>query len=81
MNRGEKRDPSSQRLFSCPGNRFVLISKSGRVVAFRMDANGAPEVMERLEDMDFKATGGMLIQSGWRCVGPGLEYAALLNAP
>ncbi len=77
----QKRDPSSQRLFSYPGNRFVLIAKSGQAVAFSLDAGGTPEVIERIQDVDFRATGTLLIQNGWRCVGPGLEYAALLSDP
>ena len=74
-------DPASQRLFRFAGGRFVLIAKSGRAVAFRVDANGDPEVIERMDEVDFKATGDLLIAGGWHCIGPGLEYAVLLAAP
>ena len=74
-------DPASQRLFRFAGGRFLLIAKSGRAVAFRVAADGSPSVIARMDDVDFKATGDLLIAGGWRCVGPGLEYAALLAAP
>ena len=74
-------DPSSQRLFQFGDNRFVLITKSGLAVAFQIHADGTVQVAERMESVDFKATGRLLIQSGWRCVGPGLVYASLLTEP
>lgn len=73
-------DPAAQRLFAAPGNRFVLIAKSGRAVAFRRDADGTARVVERMADVDFRATGLLLRREGWRCVGPGLEYTGLLDA-
>ena len=74
-------DPSFQRLFRFGDNRFVLIAKSGLAVAFQIDPGGTVHVAERMENVDFKATGRLLIQSGWRCVGPGLMYASLLTEP
>ena len=74
-----KTDPASQRLFRFTGGRCVLLARDGRAVAFRLAPDGTVQVVERLEGVDFRATGDQLIRDGWRCVGPGLEYAALLH--
>ena len=72
-------DPASQRLFRFGGGRHVLLARDGRAVTFRLAPDGTVRVGERLEGVDFRASGDQLVRDGWRCVGPGLEYAELLG--
>ena len=71
--------PGHQRLFQDPDGRCVLIHKAGIAVSFWLDEDRAVHVVERIEGIDFKATGNRLKRDGWRCIGPGMDYAGLLN--
>ena len=68
-----------QRLFQKGGNHFVLMHKNGMAVAFQLDHNGMVVVVDRQTDVSFTPTGISLIEDGWTCVGPGLEYSWLFE--
>ncbi len=71
-------EPSGQRLFQ-KGEHYVLLSKEGKAVQFRLDSKNEVQVEQLLDEVDFKATGDGLRTDGWKCVGPGLEYEELLK--
>jgi hypothetical protein len=71
--------PSSQRLFQHGTQRFILLNRQGLCVAFRREADGRISVFDRQCDLDFRASGSALIRDGWRCLGPGLEFAWLFE--
>jgi hypothetical protein len=71
--------PSSQRLFQLGTQRFILLNRQGLCVAFRREADDRISVFDRQRDLDFRASGSALIRDGWRCVGPGLEFAWLFD--
>ena len=71
--------PGQQRLFQDRAGRCVLLHKAGIAVSFIMDENGAARVVERIEGIDFKATGSQLKRDGWTCIGPGMAFARLLE--
>jgi hypothetical protein len=48
-------------------------------VSFWIDEQNQVQLVERLSDVDFKATGTQLKEEGWKCIGPGMEYAWLLE--
>ena len=74
-----KTTPGTQRLFQHINGRYVLLSKAGVAVSFWIDAQNQVQISERLNDVDFKATGTQLKKEGWKCIGPGMEYAWLLE--
>jgi hypothetical protein len=74
-----KGDPGAQRLFEHANGGCVLLTKSGEAVSFWVDEHNRSHVIERLEGVDFKATGTHLKEAGWRCVGPGLGFSYLLE--
>ena len=74
-----KTTPGTQRLFQHIKGKYVLLSKAGVAVSFWIDEENQVQVAERLNDVDFKATGTRLKKEGWKCVGPGMEYAWLLE--
>lgn len=76
-----EKDPGSQRLFEHPAGHCILLAKDGRAVQFQVDGQGRVRIVRKLSDVDFKATGDGLRAEGWRCVGPGMEYAWVLDAP
>jgi len=69
----------SQRLFQKGVDNFVLLHKDGMAVAFRSDDNERVNIVDRQTDVSFTSTGLSLINDGWKCVGPGLEYSWLLE--
>jgi len=71
--------PGTQRLFQHINGRHILLSKAGIAVFFRIDEKDQIHIAKRLENVDFKATGAQLKKEGWKCVGPGMEYALLLE--
>lgn len=71
--------PGRQRLFQDGSGRFVLLHKAGIAVSFWLAEDGSVRVVERIEGIDFKATGAGLKRGGWTCVGPGMAYARLLG--
>ena len=71
--------PGTQRLFQHINGRHILLSKAGIAVSFRIDEKDQIHIAKRLENVDFKATGAQLKKEGWKCVGPGMEYALLLE--
>ena len=71
--------PGTQRLFQHINGRHILLSKAGIAVSFRIDEKDQVHIAKRLENVDFKATGAQLKKEGWKCVGPGMEYALLLE--
>ncbi|MEA2084926.1 MAG: hypothetical protein U9O82_11975 [Thermodesulfobacteriota bacterium] len=73
-----KTTPGTQRLFQHTNGRHILLSKAGMAIFFRINAKDQVHIEQRLEDVDFKATGTQLIKDGWKCIGPGMEYAKLL---
>jgi hypothetical protein len=72
--------PGHQRLFQHSAGRCVLLHKAGIAVSFRLAEDSTVRVLERIEGVDFKATGNQLIKDGWKCIGPGMAYAWLLEA-
>ena len=74
-----KATPGTQRLFEHINGKYVLLSKRGVVVSFWIDEQNQIQIAERLNDVDFKVTGSRLKKEGWKCVGPGMEYAWLLE--
>ncbi len=72
------RNAGLQRLFKKGGNNYVLLHKSGTAVAFRLDSEGDVHIVDRQTEVSFRSTGLALIEDGWKCVGPGLEYSWLL---
>jgi len=77
--RSPKGDPGGQRLFQHANGGCVLLAKSGEAVSFWVDGKNGAHVIERLNGVDFRATGTQLKKDGWRCVGPGLEFSRLLD--
>jgi hypothetical protein len=71
--------PGQQRLFQDRAGRCVLLHKAGIAVSFIMDEDGTARVVERIEGIDFKATGSQFKRDGWTCIGPGMAYARLLE--
>ena len=68
-----------QRLFQKGENHFVLMHKKGEAVAFQLDHHGNVHIVDRKTDIEFTSTGRALIDEGWKCVGPGLEYSVLFE--
>ncbi|MCG8549071.1 MAG: hypothetical protein MI799_01565 [Desulfobacterales bacterium] len=68
-----------QRLFQKDANHFVLLHKKGQAVAFQAELNGNVTITDRQTDIDFSSTGLSLLDEGWKCVGPGLEYSWLFE--
>lgn len=79
MNENDYVKSGLQRLFQKGETHFVLMHKNGSVVAFQLDVNGKTLVLDRQTDVDFTATGCSLLDDGWTCVGPGLEYTGLFD--
>ena len=79
MNKDDSSKAGDQRIFQKGVNNFLLLHKKGKVIAFQLDENGNANVVDRQNDINFKLTGRALINDGWRCVGPGLEYSWLLK--
>jgi len=59
--------------------KYVLLSKAGLAVSFWIDEQDQVQLAERLIEVDFKATGTQLKKDGWKCIGPGMKYAWLLE--
>jgi len=74
-----KNKAGTQRLFRLGREQFVLLTKAGQAVAFEVDHQNRVHIRERLEGVDFKATGTLLKREGWQCVGPGFEYDWVLR--
>lgn len=79
MNENNYPKAGSQRLFQKGADHFVLLHKAGKAVAFQSDQNGNVNIVDRRTDIDFTATGISLLDDGWKCVGPGLEYGWLFE--
>ena len=71
--------PGQQRLFQDRTGRCVLLHKAGIAVSFIVDEDGTARMVERIEGVDFKATGSQLKRDGWTCIGPGMIYSHLLE--
>jgi hypothetical protein len=69
--------PGHQRLFQDGTGRCVLLHKTGIAVSFWLDENDTVRLVDRMEGIDFKETGNQLIREGWKCIGPGMDYAGL----
>jgi len=79
MTKENKDKLKNQRVFQHTSGRYILLTKAGKAVSFRVDERYGIHVLEELEGVDFKATGTQLKKEGWRCIGPGIEFDALLN--
>ena len=79
MKKAIERSPGHQRLFQDQAGHCVLLHKAGIAVSFVLAEDGTARVVERIEGIDFKATGSRLKRDGWRCIGPGMAYARLLD--
>jgi len=79
MNKNDFEKAGLQRLFQKGVNHFVLMHKNGKAIAFRLDENKHVNVVDRQTDVHFRSTGISLIDDGWKCVGPGLEYSWLFE--
>lgn len=79
MNEDDYPKAGLQRLFQKNDNHFVLLHKKGQAVAFQADLNGNVTIADRQTDIDFSSTGLSLIDDGWKCVGPGLEFSWLFE--
>lgn len=79
MDTNDHSNAGLQRLFQKGENHFVLMHKNGIAVAFQLDHNGNVNGVDRQTNVSFTATGISLIENGWTCVGPGLEYSWLFE--
>ena len=79
MNKDDLQIAGLQRLFKKGATNFVLLHKDGKAVAFQLDQNGDVTIIERQTDIRFRSTGLSLLEEGWTCVGPGLEYSFLFE--
>lgn len=79
MNKDDHLKAGLQRLFQKGANHFVLLHKDGKAVAFQADQHGNVKITARQTDIDFTSTGLLLIDGGWKCIGPGLEYSRLFE--
>lgn len=79
MTNATKEKLGSQRVFQHANGRYILLTKAGTAVSFRVDEQDAVHVLEKLEGVDFKATGTQLKKEGWKCIGPGIEFSRLLE--
>jgi len=79
MKNSVKISPGQQRLFQDRSGRRVLLHKTGIAVSFWIDEDKAVHVVDRIEGIDFKETGNQLIREGWKCIGPGMDYAGLIE--
>ena len=79
VNEFSRISPGSQRLFRDTNNNYILLHKAGIAISFWLQEDGSVRVSERLDGVDFKATGTQLRNEGWKCLGPGMDYAWLLT--
>ncbi|MEA3280787.1 MAG: hypothetical protein U9Q38_09350 [Thermodesulfobacteriota bacterium] len=79
MTKENKDKLKNQRVFQHTSGRYILLTKAGKAVSFRVDEGDRIHVLEELEGVDFRATGTQLKKEGWRCIGPGIEFDALLK--
>lgn len=79
MNKDDFANAGLQRLFQKGAHNFVLLHKCGKAIAFQLDQNGDVTIVDRQTDVNFRSTGLLLIDDGWKCVGPGLEYSWLFE--
>ena len=75
MNEDDYPKAGLQRLFQKGADYFVLLHKSGKAVAFQADQDGNVKIADRQTAINFTETGLSLLDDGWKCVGPGLEYS------
>jgi hypothetical protein len=81
MNKNDYPKAGLQRLFQKGADNFVLLHKNGKAVAFQSNQNGDVNIIDRQTDIDFSSTGLSLLDDGWKCVGPGLQYSWLFEPP
>jgi len=74
MKNATKEKLGTQRVFQHADGRHILLTKAGKAVSFWIDEQDAVHVLEKLEGVDFKATGTQLKKEGWKCIGPGIEF-------
>jgi len=79
MNKDDYPKAGLQRLFQKGADNFVLLHKNGKAVAFQSNQNGNVNIIDRQTDIDFSSTGLSLLDDGWKCVGPGLQYSYLFE--
>ena len=79
MNTDDYSNAGLQRLFQKGADHFVLLHKNGKAVAFQLDQNGNVTIVDRQTDINFRSTGLSLLDDGWKCVSPGLEYSWLFE--
>ena len=79
MNKDDFKNAGVQRLFQKGAHYFVLLHKTEKAIAFQLDQNGDVTIVDRQIDVSFRSTGLLLIDDGWKCVGPGLEYSWLFE--
>lgn len=79
MNKDDLKNAGLQRLFEKGINNFVLLHKNGKAVAFQLDHYGNVSIVDRKTDINFRSTGLSLLEDGWKCIGPGLEYGWLFE--
>ena len=79
MNKDDFKNAALQRLFQKGAHHFLLLHKTGKAIAFQLDQNGDVTIVDRQIDVSFRSTGLLLIDDGWKCVGPGLKYSWLFE--
>lgn len=79
MNKKDYPKAGLQRLFQKGVDNFVLLHKTGKAVAFQSDQAGNVNIIDRQTNIDFTSTGLSLLDDGWKCIGPGLQYSGLFE--
>ncbi len=80
MTISKKEKLGTQRVFQHADGHYIQLTKAGKAVSFWIDEQDAIHVLEKLEGVDFKATGTQLKREGWKCIGPGIEFDRLLDS-